>query len=164
MLPALPDDPKEAVDLGISLLAGEAEGRLETVRRDARDRTLKPLYNFMDHLPGPDGAPLPALPALRIERTGRRLTSFDAGRGCPFQCSFCTIINVQGRRSRHRSVDDIEAISRANLEQGIDHFFITGDNLAHNRNWEAIFDRLIAMREQEGLFFRFVIQVDTLRH
>ena len=23
------------------------------------------------------------------------MTSFDAGRGCPFQCSFCTIINVQ---------------------------------------------------------------------
>ena len=22
------------------------------------------------------------------------------GRGCPFECSFCTIINVQGRKSR----------------------------------------------------------------
>jgi radical SAM superfamily enzyme YgiQ (UPF0313 family) len=32
-------------------------------------------------------------------------TSFDAGRGCPFQCSFCTIINVQGHKSRRRSAD-----------------------------------------------------------
>ena len=48
-------------------------------------------------------------------RTTGAVTSFDAGRGCPFQCSFCTIINVQGRKSRHRSADDVEAIIRANL-------------------------------------------------
>jgi hypothetical protein len=37
-------------------------------------------------------------------------SSFDAGRGCPFQCSFCTIINVQGRKSRYRSAHDVEDI------------------------------------------------------
>ena len=107
---------------------------------------------------------MPLLPATRIERTGGRLTSFDAGRGCPFQCSFCTIINVQGRKSRCRSPDDVEAIIRANLAQGIDRFFITDDNLARNKNWEPIFDRLIQLREKEGLNFNFVIQVDTLCH
>ena len=164
MLPELPADLRQALDMGISLFAGEAEGRLETVLQDALAGALRPIYNHMDDLPGLEGAPPPMLPALRIARTGGRLTSFDAGRGCPFQCSFCTIINVQGRKSRYRSAEDVEAIIRANLAQGIDHFFITDDNLARNRNWEAIFDRLIAMREQEGLFFRFVIQVDTLCH
>ena len=66
-------------------------------------RGLKPLYNFMDDLPALEGATLPMLPVSRVERTGGSLTSFDAGRGCPFQCSFCTIINVQGRKSRHRT-------------------------------------------------------------
>ena len=164
MLPEMPDDLKHALDLGISLYAGEAEGRLDAVLRDALAGRLQPLYNYMDDLPGLEGMPPPMLPALRIERTGGRLTSFDAGRGCPFQCSFCTIINVQGRKSRFRSPDDIEAIIRSNLAQGIDHFFITDDNLARNKNWEAIFDRLIRLREQEGLFFRFVVQVDTLCH
>lgn len=165
MLPELPADLRAAQALGIALFAGEAEeGRLDIVLQDAAAGTLKPLYNHMDDLPGLDGAPPPMLPRTRIERTGGRLTSFDAGRGCPFQCSFCTIINVQGRKSRFRSVADIEAIVRTNLAQGIDHFFITDDNLARNRNWEPMFDRLIAMRETEGLFFRFVIQVDTLCH
>jgi hypothetical protein len=41
-----------------------------------------------------------------------------------------------------RSPDDIDAIIRSNLAR-IDHFFITDDNFAGNRNWEAIFDRLI---------------------
>jgi hypothetical protein len=164
MLPGIQPDLQEALDLGISLFAGEAEGRLDLVLRDAAAGALKPIYNFMDDLPGLENAPPPILPAERIERTGGRLSSFDAGRGCPFQCSFCTIINVQGRKSRYRSASDVEELIRRNLAQGVDHFFITDDNLARNRNWEEIFDRLIAMREQEGLFFRFVIQVDTLCH
>ena len=164
MLPGIQPDLQEALDLGITLYAGEAEGRLDEVLLDAAAGTLKPVYNYMQDLPGMEGQPPPMLPPERIARTGGRLTSFDAGRGCPFQCSFCTIINVQGRKSRYRSADDVEALIRRNLAQGVDHFFITDDNFARNRNWEVIFDRLIAMREEEGLFFRFVIQVDTLCH
>jgi len=164
MLPEMPADLKEALDLGISFFAGEAEGRLDGVLRDALAGRMKPIYNYMDDLPALEDAVLPILPAVRVGRTIGLTSSFDAGRGCPFQCSFCTIINVQGRKSRYRSADDVEAIIRSNLAQGIDHFFITDDNFARNRNWEAIFDRLIEMREGEGIFLRFVIQVDTLCH
>jgi len=100
----------------------------------------------------------------RVSRTIGFVASFDAGRGCPFQCSFCTIINVQGRKSRFRSAEDVETLIRAYTAQGIKHFFITDDNLARNKNWEAIFDRLIHLREVEKLKFKFVIQVDTLCH
>ena len=154
----------EAMNLGISLFAGEAEGRLEAVLRDAWDGTLRPLYNYMDDLPALNGATLPMLPVSRVERTGGSLTSFDAGRGCPFQCSFCTIINVQGRKSRRRTADDVEQIVRQNLAQGIRRFFITDDNFARNTDWESIFDRIIAMRKQEKLDIKFVIQVDTMCH
>ncbi len=164
MLPDMPPDLRAAQALGVSLFAGEAEGRLDGVLRDAHAGRLAPLYDFMADLPGLDGVPTPLLPAARIERTGGKMTSFDAGRGCPFQCSFCTIINVQGRKSRYRSPEDVERIVRDNLAQGITHFFITDDNLARNRNWEPMFDRLIAMREGEGLRFNMVVQVDTLCH
>jgi hypothetical protein len=149
--------------LGVSLFAGEAEGRLDDVLRDAMNGTLKPLYNFMNDLPSVEDTPTPLLPAEVVSRTTGAVTSFDAGRGCPFQCSFCTIINVQGRKSRHRSADDIERIIRENLAQGIHSFFITDDNFARNKNWEPIFDRLIELRDS-GLNFSFIIQVDTLCH
>src|SRR5207247_4394259 len=45
MLPEVPAELKQAMDLGISLFAGEAEGRFEQVLRDAWQGTLKPLYN-----------------------------------------------------------------------------------------------------------------------
>ena len=92
------------------------------------------------------------------------MTSFDAGRGCPYQCSFCTIINVQGRKSRRRSPDDIEEIVRVNVAQGLHRFFITDDNFARNKDWELILDRLIQLREVEKLEFGLIIQVDTLCH
>ena len=85
-----------------------------------------------------------------MRRSQGSRSSFDLGRGCPYQCSFCTIINVQGRKSRFRSADDLEAIVRENAAQGIDRFFITDDNLARNRNWEDFFDRLIVLRETTG--------------
>ena len=63
-----------------------------------------------------------------------------------------------------RSADDVERIVRANLAQGVHNFFITDDNLARNQNWEAIFDRLIKMREEEGLRIQLIAQVDTMCH
>ncbi|MBV9288718.1 MAG: radical SAM protein, partial [Hyphomicrobiales bacterium] len=163
MLKETPDSLKEALDLGISLFAGEAEGRFADVLRDCAAGRLQPIYNYLDDLPGLEGAAHPILPRQKVGRSIGMISSFDGGRGCPFLCSFCTIINVQGRKSRYRTADDIEAIVRSNHKNGVRYFFITDDNLARNRNWEAIFDRLIQLR-QEGLNSRFVIQVDTACH
>ena len=63
MLPDMPADMREAQALGVSLFAGEAEGRLDAVLRDAFHGQLKPLYNFMDDLPGLEDTPPPLLPA-----------------------------------------------------------------------------------------------------
>jgi radical SAM superfamily enzyme YgiQ (UPF0313 family) len=165
MLPELPPELKEAQALGISLFAGEAEeGRLVDVFRDAYRGTLKPLYNFMDALPNIQGEPIPMLPHKHLRQTIGTHSSFDLGRGCPFQCSFCTIVNVQGRKSRFRSADDLERIIRQNVAQKVRRFFITDDNFARNKDWEVFFDRLIKLRREEDIRFKLIIQVDTLCH
>jgi radical SAM superfamily enzyme YgiQ (UPF0313 family) len=155
---------QKALDMGVTVFAGEAEGRLHQVLKDAFYDDMRPVYNFMDDLPNIEGVATPVLPAERVHLTAGATTSFDAGRGCPFACSFCTIINVQGRKSRRRSPDDIERIVRANVAQGLHSFFITDDNFARNKDWEIILDRLIRLREVEKLKISFIIQVDTLCH
>ncbi|MCX5577387.1 B12-binding domain-containing radical SAM protein [Kaistia terrae] len=164
MLPDLHVDLQQALDIGVSLFAGEAEERLDRVLLDAAAGTLQPLYNYMKELPSVEGTPPPFLPAGYVARTLGGNTSFDAGRGCPFQCSFCTIINVQGRKSRRRSPDDIEKLIRENLAQGIHNYFITDDNFARNKDWEIILDRIIALKEKEGMWIGLMVQVDTLCH
>ena len=164
MLPSLPADLQEALNLGIHLFAGEAEGRMAEVLRDVAQGSAKPIYNFIDDLPEMGAAVHPILPRDVVTRVAGHYSSFDAGRGCPFQCSFCTIINVQGRKSRYRTADDVEAIVRANAAQNVTRFFVTDDNFARNRNWEPILDRLIELRERHNFKIRLILQVDTLCH
>jgi hypothetical protein len=112
MLPGMQPDLQRALDLGVTLFSGEAEFRLDELLVDAAKGSLKPIYDHAKDLPGIEGAPIPFMPKEVLKRNFYSLASFDAGRGCPFQCSFCTIINVQGRKSRRRSPDDIEQIIR----------------------------------------------------
>jgi hypothetical protein len=165
MLPEMQADLQVALDMGCSLFAGEAEeGRIDKVMQDAATRTLAPIYNHMAYLPALESTPTPYLPPELLKRTLDHYGSFDAGRGCPYQCSFCTIINVQGRKSRRRSPDDIEQLVREHYNQGFRWFFVTDDNFARNKDWESIFDRIILLRERDGIEIKMVIQVDTLCH
>jgi hypothetical protein len=164
MLPKLPEDLKEALDMGVTLFAGEAEGRLERVLSDAYHGRMPPLYDFLAQRPDLQGTVTPYLPEALVRKYIGSFASFDAGRGCPFQCSFCTIINVQGRKSRYRTADDVERVIRTGLAQGINRYFITDDNFARNRNWEPILDRLIALRRELDGNLGFMLQVDTRAH
>jgi radical SAM superfamily enzyme YgiQ (UPF0313 family) len=163
MLPETPPEIQEALNKGITIFAGEAEEHLDELLRDAFEGKLKPVYNFLQDLPSLEGAPMPSLPYTKVRNNFGAYSSFDAGRGCPFQCSFCTIINVQGRKSRRRTPDDIAGLIRASYP-GIRRFFITDDDFARNKDWEPIFDKLIELREKEGLDVSFTIQVDTQCH
>ncbi len=165
MLDQLPEDILAAQKMGISLFSGEAEDqRFDQVIKDAYAGALKKLYDYTDDMPSLEEQALPYLPKEQIDKTMNQYSSFDLGRGCPFECSFCTIINVQGRVSRFRTENDLENIIRANAENGIFKYFITDDNLARNKNWRLFFDRMIKLRQEDGIRLRLQIQVDTLCH
>ena len=164
MLKEIPADIQEAIDLGCIVFAGEAEeGRFEDLLKAVWEDRAEPVYNFMNALPGLAGEPTPALPDYVLDRIVGTYATFDSGRGCPYQCSFCSIINVQGRKSRWRSPDDIEALLRENWSRGITRLLITDDNFARNKDWELVLDRMIKLRG-EGIRFKFFIQADALCH
>ena len=65
MLPELPADLQEALDLGVTLFAGEGEGRMAALLRDiARAEPPKPIYNYLADMPEMAAATL-ADPAAR---------------------------------------------------------------------------------------------------
>jgi pyruvate-formate lyase-activating enzyme len=164
MLKSLPPDLVEARNLGVSFFAGEAEDRrIDEVLLDGFSGSLKPIYNHLAHAPNLAGEPIPLLEQSEIAKTVSGMSSFALGRGCPFECSFCTIINVQGRKSRFRTPDDLEAIVRANAAFGINWFALTDDNFARNKHWEVLLDRLIALKA-EGLGVQMQVAVDTMAY
>ncbi|MEO5657997.1 MAG: radical SAM protein, partial [Nitrospiria bacterium] len=79
MLETVPADLQAAMDLGITLVAGEVEDRWGDVLEDALHGRLKPLYNYLDELPSLQGQAMPILPPDVISRYVGNLTTFDAG-------------------------------------------------------------------------------------
>jgi len=164
VLGRLTDELIAAQEMGVSLFAGEAEaGRFDLVVKDAWNQELKPLYDYQSDMVSLENQPQPVLPTDLVKRNFNNISTIDLGRGCPFQCSFCCIINVQGRTSRSRSADDLEALARQAWAAGLSKIFITDDDFARNKNWEELFDRLILLRK-EGIKLRLLIQVDTQAH
>ena len=166
MLPVVPPEIQQAMDMGISIFAGEAEeGRLEIVLQDAWNGTLKPLYDYMDDLPGLEGAPTPSLPAVGAgsqRRPPARASTWAAAarssaRSAPSStCRAARAASAPPTTSRRSCA--------RTYKQGITSFFITDDNMARNKLWEQFFDRLIELKENEGIAVSLIIQVDTQCH
>ncbi len=163
MLPGVPDEIQEGIDVGITMVAGEVENRWGELLKDAYDNSLKQLYNFLNDQPSLEGmaAPFNSIENLSFNADPRQ-TSFDAGRGCPFKCSFCTVINVQGNAMRGRTPDDIEALIKRNQAQDMRGFFITDDNFARHPHWEEITDRIIALKKKKRVTLS--VQTDTMSY
>ena len=53
---------------------------------------------------------------------------------------------------------------RNHAAQGVKSFFITDDNFARNKNWEAILDRIIELKRRDRLKINIIMQVDTMCH
>jgi radical SAM superfamily enzyme YgiQ (UPF0313 family) len=162
----MPDDCQSMIDAGVTLVLGEVETHWAELLRDAAEGRLRPLYDFLGDLPDLSRQPVPmASSSLQRKFAVRGTGTVDMSRGCPFRCSFCTIISVQGRTMRARAPDLVLERIRANVapENGhpaIPHYFFTDDNFARNPHWESVFDGLIAMRERDGLDVDFMMQVD----
>lgn len=154
-------------DAGVSLAAGEAEGgHWEEILSDAIHDRLKPIYNFLKDIPDISKAPFPRInPKHQKHYALQHFGTLDCGRGCPFGCSFCTVINVQGRSMRFRNIELlIQTVREGYRLHKISHYFFTDDNFCRHKNWEMILDRLIELKEKEGIPFHFMMQLDTQAH
>ncbi|MDO8559622.1 MAG: radical SAM protein [bacterium] len=156
----MPAEIQALMDRGVIVFHGEAEERWPTVLRDILRGTPQPLYR--GGLPDLRHAPLPEYaPGYFRGNFATAIGTLDASRGCPFLCSFCTIINVQGSRTRCRSVSSIIEDIRAACERGGKAgFFLVDDNFARNPEWEEISDGLGRLRQQ-GHHISFMVQADV---
>jgi Radical SAM superfamily len=164
LMSEIPPDIQQLMDEGVTIVMGEVEETWGDLLDDAIHGRLKPLYNFINNKPDLYEKPIPVIRKEYLRKfTASNFGTLDCGRGCPFECSFCTIINVQGRKMRFRSAEHIaQAIRRNYRDHGITFYFLTDDNFARNKNWEPIFDAFIRLREQEHIPLKFMMQVDVL--
>lgn len=155
----MPHEIQALVDRNVVVFHGEAEEVWTNALADILAGTPKPLYR--GGKPNIRNSPMPEYPEEYFDdsfvtRTG----TYDATRGCPLACSFCTIINMSGRIMRSRDPQQIlEYVRRAAARYGKASFFFTDDNFARNPDWEELLDGLIAFRET-GLRISFMTEAD----
>lgn len=105
------------------------------VGKEVRVGPDRPLLQDLDQLP------FPARHLLRNElyrspESDRPLTTIQTGRGCPSNCTFCSVHAVAGARVRHRSPDNVCAEVRECVERfGIREFLFHADTFTLNRKW-----------------------------
>ncbi|MEK7548819.1 MAG: radical SAM protein, partial [Patescibacteria group bacterium] len=158
--PLMPTECAELMRQGVVIFHGEAEDQWPGVLADIFNG--RPMQLYRGGRPDISRSPLPNYPLGYFKGFMARVLTLDSGRGCPFHCSFCSIINVQGNKVRFRSVEAIESwIRQACANHGRIFWFFTDDNFCRNPDWEDILLAAIKLRH-EGLEFKFMVQSDLL--
>ena len=113
--------PDEASRFARQVVIGEGEEVIaDIVEGKLQERIVygKPIEN-LDCLPYPDFS------LIKGYRPSSLLTPISTSRGCPFDCSFCSVTKMFGRKYRFRSAENvIEEISSRNTNQ----LFFCDDN------------------------------------
>ncbi len=113
-----PDEALQHVD---SVVTGEAESVWATVLEDARHGRLQRTYA------GGYADMAQAKPARHDLLTkGYAFGAIQTTRGCPLNCSFCSVSAMNGKRYRHRPIDDVIRELRTVREKLV---LIVDDNL-----------------------------------
>lgn len=121
--------PEEALEHCDTVMIGEAEGVWEQLLDDYEAGTLKKRYQRNSLV---DMATLKAYPITdEMAATYDHVWSVLVSRGCPFQCSFCTV-NQFFDGIRYRPVG---AVVDEIKKSGLDWFELHADNLTHDRDY-----------------------------
>ena len=111
----------------------------------------RPLVEDLDALPIPNYGLIHGWKAKR----GKGVVSIATSRGCPFNCSFCSVIILFGRQHRTNSVDRVMEEIRQNGLQA-NHIFFCDDNFTANRaRTKELCERII----ESGLKLEWSAQV-----
>jgi radical SAM superfamily enzyme YgiQ (UPF0313 family) len=121
-----PEELREHADV---VFADEAEETWPQFLRDYQAGVWKSEYRPSER-PDMSLAPMPRFDLVKVDRYHAMTVQF--ARGCPFNCEFCDIIVVYGRRPRTKNVDRVMAEIARCHDLGATQVFIVDDNFIGN--------------------------------
>ncbi|MGB4520413.1 MAG: radical SAM protein [Candidatus Omnitrophota bacterium] len=124
--------PDEAIQFARQVVVGEAEGVIADIVSGKRKEKIvqgQPVEN-LDTLPSPDFSLIKGL------RFSNSLMPISTSRGCPFDCSFCSVTKMFGRKYRFRSPENIITEIKSRKAKSI--FFCDDNFTAHPKRTKLL--------------------------
>ena len=126
---------------------GEAEDLMPTLVDDMEHGTVRPVYQ------APDRPDIRRVPVPRWDLVDMRnyvTMSVQFSRGCPYDCEFCDIIEMNGRVPRTKTPEQLLRELDALRAHGWNEMvFLVDDNFIGNKKYaKALLRELIAWRER----------------
>ncbi len=128
--PYASSQPEVLAPLADHVVVGEPDETFGRIARDLESVTAKAVYRIVDK-PDLTNTPAPRFDLLDLSRYTSMSVQFS--RGCPFQCEFCDIITIYGRRPRTKSSEQLIAeLDLLRLAGWNKQVFVVDDNFIGN--------------------------------
>jgi radical SAM superfamily enzyme YgiQ (UPF0313 family) len=128
--PYASSEPQVLLRLADHVVVGEPDEIFDGIATDLEQGSARRLYVIKDK-PDISKTPVPRFDLLQINKYASMAVQFS--RGCPFQCEFCDIITLYGRKPRTKSPRQLLAELDVLFELGWrDLVFIVDDNFIGN--------------------------------
>ncbi len=136
------------------VVIGEAEELIAGLARDLEQGIAKPVYQASER-PAMETSPLPDLSLIKMKRYSTMTVQYS--RGCPFNCEFCDIIEIYGRRPRTKAVAqvlaELDQLRDAGWREAV---FIVDDNFIGNKaRAKQLCAALAEWRQHSKISFEF---------
>jgi radical SAM superfamily enzyme YgiQ (UPF0313 family) len=139
------------------VVIGEAESLIAGLARGLEQGTADPVYKAVER-PAMESSPLPDFSLIKMNRYSTM--AVQASRGCPFNCEFCDIIEIYGRRPRVKTVAQVLAeLGQLRAAGWREAVFIVDDNFIGNKaRAKELCAALAAWRNQYKTSFDFITE------
>ena len=143
--------PEETLRYADTIVVGEAELVWDKLLKDFRQGNLKKIYKA-DHLSDLENLTAPRYDLLDLNGYLNVISLFTT-RGCPFNCSYCSVSLAYGKKYRKRSIDEvIDEIIQLKENYEFQYSMPTIYNFADDNIWEntsyakELFKKLVPLK------------------
>jgi radical SAM superfamily enzyme YgiQ (UPF0313 family) len=129
--------PEEALQFCRQVVVGEAEEVIAgVVEGSIKDAIVNgEAVSDLDNLPYPDFS------LIKGYKSSPIIMPISTSRGCPFDCTFCSVTKVFGRKYRFRSAENV---TKELLSRNTNSFFFCDDNFtAHPQRTRALLELML---------------------
>ncbi len=125
-------EPDVVLEDADHVMVGEAEEAFASIATALEDGSAQRLYRITDK-PDMTSSPVPRFDLLRLDKYTSMPVQFS--RGCPFQCEFCDIITIYGRKPRAKTpaqlIGELDTLRTLGWRNEV---FIVDDNFIGNHH------------------------------